>query len=234
MSSASRTPKGKKPTGTGAQPQPTAQGESRAGSKPGAPSKTKPRRKRLLTVLTVCGALLVLGIVLAGSGFAFAATQESHDTFCASCHTQPEFTFFQRETAAQPSDLASAHTAKQTRCIDCHSGAGVAGRAAGMRVGAGDLFAWVTGHATQPAPLTHPIPDGNCLKCHQDIPKTQDFNRHFHAFLSRWQAQDPNAATCVSCHTTHTTDGEESLTYLQRDRTVQVCQQCHNNLGGGD
>jgi predicted secreted protein len=106
MSNATRTPKGKKPTGTGTQPQPTAQGESRAGSKPGAPAKTKPRRKRLLTVLAVCGALLVLGMVLTAGGFAFAATQESHDTFCASCHTQPESTFFQRATAAQPSDLA--------------------------------------------------------------------------------------------------------------------------------
>ena len=54
----------------------------------------------------------VLGGIFATGGFAFAATQEQHDSFCASCHTQPESTFYQRSTAAQPADLASAHTSK--------------------------------------------------------------------------------------------------------------------------
>ena len=38
--------------------------------------------------------ILALGIFLAAGGFTFAASQETHDSFCASCHTQPESTFF--------------------------------------------------------------------------------------------------------------------------------------------
>jgi len=233
MSKASQTPKGKKPTGTGAPPQPAAQGDSHAGSKSGAPAKTKPRRKRLLTVLAVCGALLVLGIVLAGSGFAFAATQESQDTFCASCHTQPESTFFQRETAAQPSDLASAHTAKQTRCIDCHSGVGVTGRVGAELLGAHNALAWYTHAAVQPAKLTVPIDDANCLKCHAQVTTNRGRNNHFHYFLARWQAVDPNAATCVTCHAGHATDGDASIAFLNQQHTEAVCQACHNAVGEG-
>ena len=58
-------------------------------------------------------------------------------------------------------------------------------------------------------------------------------NNHFHDFLSRWQSRDPNAGTCVSCHESHTTDGDVQV-YLNRARTEAVCQDCHNALGEGD
>lgn len=173
-----------------------------------------------------------LGAVLlfAGAGIATGATLEERDGFCASCHTQPESTFFERTQAAAV-DLASKHQASwATRCIDCHSGPGVSGRASAMALGARDLATWVTHTDQQPAPLTVPISDATCLKCHADVPATQDFNRHFHAFLARWQGLDPNAATCVSCHTGHSTDGDPSLGYLQQDRTQQVCNSCHQVL----
>jgi predicted CXXCH cytochrome family protein len=199
------------------------------------PQKNPPSRKNRVPIIATIAAVVAIALLLGGATVLTAARLEEKDSFCASCHSQNESTYYERTQAADSTDLASWHHGdKQTRCIDCHAGPGVAGRAAAMRLGAGDLVAWVTGQAIQPAPLNHPIPDANCLKCHEEVSKTQDFNRHFHAFLPRWQALDPNAATCVSCHSTHTTDGEASLTYLQRDRTVQVCQQCHNNLGGGE
>lgn len=173
-------------------------------------------------------------VVLATSGYAISTHMENDDSFCASCHTEPESTFYDRSIAGSPTDLASFHatTDPATRCIDCHSGKGVPGRIHALSIGAGDLIAWKTGTATQPAPLTHPIGDTNCLKCHQDVPRTRDFNRHFHAFLSRWQAIDPEAATCVDCHEAHTTDGDASLIFLNETRTRQVCQDCHSAIRG--
>lgn len=53
------------------------------------------KRSPLLAVLL---GLFVLGVVFAVGGFAFAASQETNDSFCASCHTQPESTFVQRST----------------------------------------------------------------------------------------------------------------------------------------
>ena len=125
--------------------------------------------KKSFPYLPVVLALLAFGVLMIAGGFTFAATQESHDSFCASCHTQPELTFYQRSTDAQPVDLASFHTTKDTRCIDCHSGAGVPGRMGAEMLGAHNALAWYSGTAVQPAKLTSPIGDENCLKCHQDL-----------------------------------------------------------------
>ena len=170
-------------------------------------------------------------ICLAAGGYFTTAHIEENDGFCASCHSQPESTFFQR-TQAPAVDLASKHQAAwATRCIDCHSGPGVTGRLAAMTLGARDLAAFVTRTDQQPAVQTVPVTDATCLKCHADVPATQNFQRHFHAFLARWQAVDSQAATCVSCHGGHSTDGDPSLAFLQQAHTQQVCQSCHQAAG---
>jgi nitrate/TMAO reductase-like tetraheme cytochrome c subunit len=46
--------------------------------------------------------------------------------------------------------------------------------------------------------------------------------------LPQWQQQANNAATCVDCHTGHTTDGIVQTAFLNEQRTVSICQQCHN------
>jgi hypothetical protein len=185
--------------------------------------------KKRLIIASALAALFVLAL----SSIVYADHLENHDAFCASCHSQPETTYYQRSLQAAQVDLASFHRTKDTRCIDCHSGEGLIGRLGAMQVGADDLIRWVTHTARQPAPLTVPIGDGNCLKCHTDVPNTQDFNLHFHAFLLRWQAVDPNAGGCVSCHSAHTLDGDPAVQFLNQNRTIQVCEACHAALGAG-
>jgi hypothetical protein len=192
------------------------------------PIKKSRRKLGLILVVVVPLILVVLSAATAVTAMQF----ENHDDFCASCHSNPEDTFFQREAAA-PTDLASFHGTHDARCINCHSGPGlVPGRISALTLGAKDLLAWVSGHARQPAVYTRPVGDANCLKCHQQVTQRRDFNNHFHAFLSRWQAMDNNAATCVSCHQSHHTDGEAQLAFLNREHTVSVCQSCHQALGG--
>ena len=194
--------------------------------------KTQPKKQQRKWPWLLVIAIPVIVVFLGASSGVVAMQFENHDDFCASCHSEPESTYVQREAAA-PTDLASFHKTKDVHCIDCHSGPGlVPGRVNSLMLGAKDLVAWTLGHATQPAVHTHPIEDANCLKCHANVTTQQDFNNHFHVFLSRWQARDPNAATCVSCHQSHHTDGEEQLKFLNRDATVQVCQACHAVLRG--
>ena len=180
----------------------------------------------------VPGLILLVAAVLSLSGMLYAAHLEGSDAFCASCHTQPESQYFQRTQQTDSVDLASFHQTKATHCIDCHSGPGITGRLGAFMVGGGDLVAFLTHTARQPAPLTVPIGDGNCLKCHSDVTQTKSFNRHFHAFLPRWQAVDRNAATCVDCHTAHTTDGASNVMFLVDAPTTKVCQDCHQSFGG--
>ncbi len=189
-------------------------------------------------------ALMVLacgGLLLVGGGFAFAATQEQHDSFCASCHTQPESTFYQRSTAGQPTDMASFHTTKNVNCIDCHSGSGVTGRMSAELLGARNAMLWYSGTAVQPAKLTLPIADANCIKCHQQTVTNQGQNGgegegreggsgHWHFFLARWQSRDPNAGSCVSCHPGHNTQVAFQGNLQGQPSVRAVCQACHQVL----
>lgn len=195
------------------------------------PHRARSHRRTQLPVWSI--AVVVFAAVAASGGLMTAAHLEENDAFCASCHTQPESAYFDRSHADTPVDLASWHSGQSTRCIDCHSGRGVLGRLGGMSVGAGDLLAYLSGNARQPAPLTVPISDGHCLKCHAMTTQTQDFNRHFHAFLPRWQAADPQASTCVDCHTAHVTGGDPAIMYMQEQQVVSVCQHCHLAVGVG-
>src|SRR6266545_3902934 len=127
---------------------------------------TDPSPKRTpFPFIAVLAGLFTLAIVFTTGGFTFAASQEAHDSFCASCHTQPETTFFERSTAGQAVDLASFHSTQNTRCIDCHSGQGVLGRVQAELMGARNAAKWYSGTAVQPAVLSFPISDQSCLKC---------------------------------------------------------------------
>ncbi len=212
-------------------------------------------KKRFPLILVLAG-LAGLAIILIAGGFTFAASQEAHDAFCASCHTQPESTFYQRSTAQAPVDLASYHTTQQVNCIDCHSGQGVTGRVAAELMGARNAAKWYTGTAIQPAVLTYPIGDQNCTKCHQDVtqrgfqPKEQitvpgegggegeGFGErragHWHTFMARWQARDPNAGTCVSCHTGHSTGSTVQFGFMDPQAVHDTCDACHRVLRRGE
>src|SRR5574337_988643 len=153
-------------------------------------------------------AVSVVGVLSVG-GVATALTLENQDPFCASCHTQPELTYYQRSAQKDPVDLASFHTQKNARCIDCHSGGGVFGRGEGLQQGAHDLITYALGTYHHPAVTMNPLGDDLCIKCHADVVQrsrrggSRSTNGHYHFFLPRWQAVDSNAARCTTCHTAH-------------------------------
>lgn len=199
------------------------------------PGKAKKARGLTTRQIQLVGAATIVVLIVFGLAIPLTAMQfENHNSFCASCHTEGEQTFFDRSIAAAPVDLASIHDMKgQARCIDCHTGPGIVGRYGGLMAGATDLISFFSGHYPQPAALEEPYPDANCLKCHADLAAKQDFNNHFHVFLSQWQAMDRNAATCVSCHVSHDNSGDSKIAFLNEQTTVAVCQKCHSSVGAG-
>lgn len=200
-------------------------------TKKGAAITGRPVRPAKKTMAWWLPFLVLAGVaLLVGGGFTGAMRLEESKGFCASCHTQPETDFYQRSLAATATDLASSHQLNhKVNCVDCHSGKGLAGRAAALMLGAQNSLKFFTHSMIQPAPLTVPIGDGNCLKCHDKVVAlgTPTMNNHFHMFLPRWQLKDPKAAGCVDCHTSHSTNGSVDQAYLETQRTEAVCQRCH-------
>ena len=203
--------------------------------------RRKPARVRKAPVLfsdrktRIYAGIVVVGLVVFGMIIPFTAMQfENHNSFCASCHTEGEQSFYNRSMASAAVDLASIHDMKgQARCIDCHTGPGILGRYGGLMAGSTDLISFFSGHYPQPAAMEEPYPDANCLKCHAAIMQKQDFNNHFHVFLPQWQAIDKNAATCVSCHLSHDKSGDIKIAFLNEQTTTAVCQKCHSAAGRG-
>jgi hypothetical protein len=192
----------------------------------------KPMHLRFLKIVGILSAALIL---LLSVGFTYATIQERQDSFCISCHTQPETDFYQRsvgqgQAAAAPVDLASDHKPKAVLCIDCHDGSGLGGHIQAVELGARNTVIFYTGTAEQPARLTVPIRDDACLKCHRSTVERLERNNHQHTLLATWQASDPHAAGCTTCHTAHTTDGPALHGFLNGERSQVVCDACHRAI----
>lgn len=172
--------------------------------------------------------LALAAVILVPASVTTGMQLENHDSFCASCHTEPESEYVDRTSSGASVDLASFHSGEAVRCINCHSGEGITGRIQAISLGATDLISYIGGQYPQPAPLTHAISDENCIKCHSNVTQNRNFNNHYHYFLKEWQQQSADAATCTECHQSHTTDGDVQIGFLNQDHTVSVCRSCHS------
>ncbi len=175
-----------------------------------------------------------------------ASALEERDTFCISCHTAPEETYYARAQQGQAHalpylDLASAHYGEAEegfRCIDCHRGnAGLGDRARTLALGAWDALIFLTGQAD---PVIEKLTTGapglvqnSCLECHTDTLLVVGFNNHFHNHLplayQAWQAggqlvappEIPNADT-------------SQLVASITEINCLDCHQAHRHLPGSE
>lgn len=184
-------------------------------------------------------------LLLAVAGTTAGVQLENRDAFCASCHTEPESTYYQRSLTL-PSDLASAHAfvdSAEVRCIDCHSGIGALGRAHSLAQGGWDLVRYLSGIYQQPAQTTNPIGDAGCLKCHTPpggvpasdyaVPFASSEHYHFAHYLDEWAARDPDPyGTCAFCHLAHTEGTTPEMHFTPSVATSDGCNDCHRDLSG--
>ena len=180
---------------------------------------------RIFAIAAVAAVLLVTA---GAGGVAYGLSLEEHSDFCASCHTEPESTYVARARQPIPPDLASVHAAKNVRCIDCHGGAPPLDRLAGLSQGAHDYLLYLSGNYHHPAVTTNPLPDANCVKCHGDLFASRAIQNHWHYYLPAWQrALGARAASCVTCHNSHTTAQGSVVKFVPDTRINPICQSCH-------
>lgn len=198
-------------------------------------------------VVMIVGVVIVGLVVLVVGGTGVSLLLENQNSFCTSCHTEPETKYYQQSVASSPTTLASFHNQKQINCIECHSGSGPLGRAQGLQQGIDDTVIYLSGNYHKPGITSNPLGDDSCLKCHPEVltrgrrsspsqiqnPVQGRGGRiadgHYHQFLQRWQTVDPRAAHCVNCHTSHS-DGPANVGFMTAAPVQQVCDGCHRGL----
>ncbi len=183
--------------------------------------------------------LIALGLV---AGLALAAgltvtRLEDRDSFCISCHTTPEVTYYDRAKSAlavgEPfADLSSAHYGREStfRCIDCHRGtSGLVHRLTTLTLGARDTAIWLAGQADPSIEKTQLVLPGllnsACTRCHAEALLTVGFENHFHNKLPEayrlWRAgqalRRPSDAPDLP---------DESMVVVPSPTDVQ-CVDCH-------
>ena len=197
-----------------------------------------------------CGVLIIGGVlVLMSVGAVMGAVHlENQDSFCASCHTEPEATYYDRTQSETPTDLASYHALYKipVRCIDCHSGEGTQGRINALKQGATDLFAYIISDYHDPAQMDNPLGDEPCLKCHtlpsrdnpiehEDDPQLIYSTSHYHwvEYTDAWLEVNPNPeGVCGVCHVSHSEGTIEALGFRYMPAVNAACDDCHTDLAG--
>lgn len=181
---------------------------------------------------------LLAAAVAAPTGWLVTDQLEQDDAFCVSCHLDVETPLHEQKLAdfrgRPPVALAAAHAAAGNdaaadgafRCIDCHGGTGLLGRARVKALSAKDAFWYVVGRFDEPDQMHWPLWDADCRKCHQSYTATSGASADplFHE-VAEHNTELP--VTCVECHRSHDREGLASHYFVVPDVVRSQCARCH-------
>ncbi len=171
---------------------------------------------------------------------------EQDNDFCNACHLKPGVPLhidIRRDFDARPvASLAGVHAAAMHperpksspfRCIDCHGGVGFVGKARVKVLAGKDGILWAVGHFEEPTEMRWPLWDQDCRQCHPDF---RDAAQSAEAASSNppFHAVDVHnvelGVSCVECHLSHETGGDEDLYYLHPAQVRGQCARCHTEF----
>ncbi len=159
---------------------------------------------------------------------------ENNDSFCASCHVEPETTYYQDSLEqAGVITLAAFHAGEEVRCIDCHSRRWIPGRLWSQWGGLQNVFVYRSGHYKQPSVTTRPVGDGGCSKCHSDLTWVSERPGHYHSpgLRRKWRVAGGSANSCEACHPSHKSDVPASDDFMDEAQIEMQCDACHEAIG---
>jgi hypothetical protein len=176
----------------------------------------------------------MLALILGAGVYATIARLEANDSFCASCHVEPETTYYQASLRpAEATTLAAFHAGEETHCIDCHSRRWIPGRIWAQLGGLQNFLAFRSGKYTNPSVTTRPVGDGGCSKCHSDLTWVSERPGHYHSpgLRRSWRAAGGPANTCETCHPSHEIVAPVSDHFMDTDLVEEQCAACHDLTG---
>lgn len=184
--------------------------------------------------------------ILAGVPLGWHVTDrlEQQSDFCNACHLPtgvPLHIDVRRDFDAAPArSLGGAHgiarvdggagAARGFRCIDCHGGTGLVGRARVKALAAKDALVYLTGSFSEPDGMHWPLQDADCARCHEafDTSPYEDWESpRFH------QLPVHNASlgvACVECHRVHDPGAPAESHFLRAEQVRVQCARCHEEF----
>lgn len=190
-------------------------------------------------------AAIALAAVSAPAGWLVTDHLEQDNDFCNACHLSPGEPLHREVRrifdAAPPATLAAAHARAGNearddgsfRCIDCHGGVGLVGRARVKALAAKDAFWYVVGHFEEPSGMRWPLWDEDCRRCHPRFEESDPEpweNPRFH------QIGEHNVELgvgCVECHLSHDVEGDPDHDFLRARWVRTRCARCHREFEEG-
>ena len=168
---------------------------------------------------------------------------EQDNDFCNACHLDaatPLHTEVRRAfDASPPGNLAALHASEPVegredgfRCIDCHGGASLVGRARVKALAGKDAFWYVVGHFEEPEGMRWPLWDEDCRQCHarfDESPGAAWESTRFH------QVPLHNVELgvgCVECHLVHVPGGNAEAHFIHAEPVRAQCARCHEEFAG--
>lgn len=183
------------------------------------------------------------GVASSGGWFVTDALEANND-FCNACHL-PSGAVLHGEIRAgfdaRPAhNLAGVHGRSEIqregaperafRCIDCHGGVGLVGRAKVKALAAKDAVVWLLGDFEEPDHMNHPLNEADCRQCHMKfaVQDEAEFESvQFHALAVHNADLGVN---CVECHTAHDGGDDEETYFLDGPKVREQCGRCHSEF----
>jgi nitrate/TMAO reductase-like tetraheme cytochrome c subunit len=185
------------------------------------------------------------GAWLAAVGWAVTDHLEQDDDFCNACHVSAEVPLhagIRRDYDARPAaSLAGRHAAARVpdreggafRCIDCHGGKSLAGRARVKALAAKDALLYVIGRFEEPEQMRWPLWDEDCLACHASFETEGGDAGGSSRFHDLAVHNVELGVACVECHSAHETGGDPRAFFLHATTVRAQCARCHSEFSEG-
>jgi len=202
-----------------------------------------PAGRRVRRVLALA---LPAVIVSAPAGWLATDALERRNDFCNACHLEPDMPLHiqvRRDfDASPPLSLAGLHGGARVegradaafRCIDCHGGTGLAGRARVKALAAKDAFWYALGRFEEPDGMRWPLWDEDCGKCHASFDEAEPESWQSPRFHQLAIHNVDLGVDCVECHRTHDPGGNPDASFLHADLVRSQCALCHLEFEEGE
>lgn len=217
-------------------------GYKRAGDVPSSvgmpPFFTRVTGRRLLWGVAVAGGVVSSSVL----GWTVSDRLEQDNDFCNECHLSadtPLHVDVRREFDGRPAvSLAAAHAAAEVagrndpafRCIDCHGGASLRGRARVKLLAAKDAFWYVMGRFEEPDAMRWPLWDEDCRKCHAEFAGQSWDGFGPEPFHARSVHNVKLGIGCVECHLAHGSGGDADAHFVHAAPVRAQCARCHDEF----